>query len=163
MDLRMFSGGTVRHRCSSNRAMCAWPNTCPPRHRRAPPTRQTLESKAHVPAIVTVRVPKDFFPSATQSGNHHLVQRTVLQAVDKRGPLTAAEALQRTGIKPRVPVHGPGAAAAAAAEERSFKEAMHFESEQANSFPPRYLSWEQGRSLGVTPCSSAPAMQSPCA
>ena len=46
--------------------------------------------------------------------------------------MTVEDALLKSGIKPRVPLKR-----AAAAERRPFTDAMHFDSESANSFPPR--------------------------
>ena len=110
--------------------------TCSPR--RPPLPRQTLESKAHIPAKVTVRVPKDLFGTATKSGNHHLVQRTVLlESLEKKGPLTAGEALLKAGIKPRMPLLKRIAAGPEA--RRPFKAPVHFESDSGSSFPPKWV------------------------
>ena len=105
--------------------------------RRPPLPRQTLESKAHIPAKVTVKVPKDLFSTATQSGNHHLVQRTVLESLEKRGPLSVGETLLKAGIKQRVPAAATLKRPAQAEGRRPFKEEAHFDSESGSSFPPK--------------------------
>lgn len=115
--------------------------------RRPPAPKQSLESKARVPPKVTVRVPKDLFNAATYSGNHHLVQRHALLqepgAIEasnaggsprpglRLGPLTGVDALQRVGIRPRVPVQRNPV------KRKVFTEEYHFDVDSTDSFPPR--------------------------
>ncbi len=112
--------------------------------RRPPLPKQTLESKAHVPAKISVRVPKDLFQSATQSGNHHLVQRSSValeplenkktpKDIPRLGPVSTADALLRCGIKERIPVKRPQSAGA----RKTFTEEIHFDTETSDSFPPK--------------------------
>ncbi|MEW5317509.1 MAG: hypothetical protein WDW38_008798 [Sanguina aurantia] len=131
------------------------------------PVKSTLESKHHIPARLQVRVPKDLFESALNSGNKALVARGGLNtplhgsAPVKAGPpsvqLTAAAAalgaydmplaptgatsLLRTRVLPKPQSPRKTTAAAAAAAVHTLRShtagALFFDPAVSDVFPPR--------------------------
>lgn len=126
--------------------------------------KATMESKARVGAIKTVRVPKDLFSAATASGNHGLVQRAAAaeaQAAAEQSPTGSPHALKgpqsggffSPGGSHRVPPMsmraGPLTLEKAGVKrrvpvprphvpEKEWTQEYHFDAQALDSFPPRY-------------------------